>query len=317
MKLPPSLIPPPRRGDDLRSADMPRQRPRFGWLRHPLVRFSAFGAMVMIFSLIASVAVRELLTGRASLGTLALLQLAVMIPAYLVLVLVLEGRRPPEELRPGRWPGLLIGLALGAALFGVCFGIIAVLGGYRFEGVDPGYGWLEPVLMLGVAAGIGEEILFRGVLFRLLEEWLGTWFAATASGLAFGYLHLGNPDATLWGAAAIALEAGIMFAVLYALTRSLWLVIGVHASWNVVQGPVLGVPVSGSGSPEGWLQTVAVGPEWLTGGAFGAESSLVTVVLLAGFTLFLAVRLQNSGQVVEPVWSRRMELRDRQVAAGG
>ncbi|MBK8459879.1 MAG: type II CAAX endopeptidase family protein [Micropruina sp.] len=311
-----ALEAPAIRQDDLRSCDMPRQRVRFGWLRNPLVRLLVFGATVLLGSLTAATFVPGLLLGEVSGSILAVLQVVIVVASYLVLVLALEGRRPPDELRPGRWPGLLVGLALGALLFAACFGIIALFGGYRFEGVDPGYQWLEPVLMLGVGAGVAEELIFRGVLFRLLEEWLGTWFAAGISGLAFGFLHLGNPEATIWGATAIALEAGVMFALLYALTRSLWLVIGFHASWNLVQGPVLGVPVSGSGFSDGWLNTVTVGPDWLTGGSFGAEASLVTVALLVGFTIFLAVRLQHSAQVVEPVWSRRMELRDRQLSAG-
>lgn len=92
--------------------------------------------------------------------------------------------------------------------------------------------------MAGLGAGIGEEILFRGVLFRIVEEGLGTWAALLVSALFFGAVHLGNPGATLWSSATIAIEAGLLFGLLYHVTRSLYLCMGVHAAWNFMQGTV-------------------------------------------------------------------------------
>lgn len=311
MNLPPSLTAPPIRQEDLLAVDAPVQPLGAPWHRNPLVRLVIFVLLCVGVSIPLALPL-YLNPGLASNTTaLSLLQLSVVAVAYLILTLLIEKRRPPYELAPGRWPGLLWGLALGTALFLVCFAVITLLGGYRFEGLDGGYRWLEPILVLGVGAGISEELIFRGVLFRLVEELLGTWFAAFLSALVFGFLHLGNQDATVLGATAIALEAGLLFALLYALTRSLWLCIGVHAAWNIVQGPVVGVPVSGSGFNDGWLNTVAVGPEWLTGGAFGAEASAITVTLLVGFTMWLGWLLQRRGPVVEAIWSRRTELLDR------
>ena len=83
----------------------------------------------------------------------------------------------------------------------------------------------------------------------------------------------------------------VLFALLYGLTRSLWVCIGAHAAWNIVQGPVLGVPVSGSGFSDGWLATVSVGPDWLTGGTFGAEASPVTVLIMVAATVWLALQI--------------------------
>lgn len=314
MNLPAFLTPPPLRAEDGLGADTFVQPYGVRWYKNPAVRFLIFALVVAGLSFVA-VTPLAALGGGLTGATVAWLQIGVSVIAYLVLTMAIERRVPPYELAPSRVAGLGIGLLLGAALFAVCFGLIAAFGGYRFEGVDPGYRWAEPLLVLGASAGIAEEIMLRGVLFRLGEELLGTWFSAILSGLVFGFLHLGNPEATLVGATAIALEAGIMFALLYALTRSLWICIGLHAAWNIVQGPVLGVPVSGSGFTDGWLNTVQVGPEWLTGGRFGAEASLVTVLVMVLFTLVLAAVLQRSGQVAEPRWSRRMEQRDRAIAA--
>ena len=80
------------------------------------------------------------------------------------------------------------------------------------------------------AAAVTEELLFRGVLFRVVEERTGTWIALLLSGAVFGAGHLFNPDASVWGAIAIAVEAGFMLAACYAATRTLWVPIGLRTA---------------------------------------------------------------------------------------
>ena len=53
-----------------------------------------------------------------------------------------------------------------------------------------------------------EEILIRGVIFRITEESLGTWLAMAFSAILFGLLHMLNPGATWVAALCIAVEAG-------------------------------------------------------------------------------------------------------------
>ena len=100
------------------------------------------------------------------------------------------------------------------------------------------------------------------------------------------------------------IEGGVLIALLYALTRSLWLVIGYHAAWNIMQGPVLGVPISGTGEGPSLVSTVAHGSEWLTGGAFGTEASLVTVTVATLVNIVLVIVLIRSRRIVEPRWTR-------------
>lgn len=236
------------------------------------------------------------------------IQLIGSIIAYAIWTLLIERRRPPVELAPRRAFGLVWGLLFGALAIGVSFGVIWLLGGFRIEGAawPANVGdWWRMVFVVGVGAGISEELLFRGVLFRITEEIFGTWLAIVLSGLTFGAVHLGNPDATLWGAIAIGLEAGLLFGVLYAWSRSLWLLIGFHFAWNVVQGPVLGITVSGTGAQEGLLRVTPEGSPLISGGIFGAEASVVTVVLLTTVAVLLAVRLARTGGVVAPMWIRR------------
>ena len=169
----------------------------------------------------------------------------------------------------------------------------------RFEGIRAGAPWL----FLSVASGFAEEILVRGVIFRITEEGLGTWIALAISSLLFGMAHVANPGATVLSGLAIALEAGVLLAAGFVLTRRLWLPIGLHAGWNFVQGGVFGVAVSGF-QFGGILKSGLHGPEILSGGAFGAEASIFAVgfCLLAGIALLAAAR--RLGRFVPPFWSR-------------
>lgn len=146
-----------------------------------------------------------------------------------------------------------------------------------------------------------EEVVMRGVVFRILEQWLGSWIALVISAAVFGLLHLLNPGVTLLNASAVMMEAGIMLAAAYMLTRRLWFCIGSHFAWNFMQGGVFSAAVSG-GAASGLLQAKLVGPVWLTGGTFGIEASVIAVAvcLMAGLTLLFAAR--RRGNVTQPAW---------------
>ncbi len=224
--------------------------------------------------------------------------------AYLLLVLLVERRRPSEMTLRKLPLQAATGLAVGVVLLGVVIGIIGLAGSYHVSGTNGDVAWLPMILMVGLGAGISEEIVFRGVLLRIVEEGLGSWFALLLSALLFGLVHLGNPNATLWSAIAIAIEAGILLGTAYMATRSLWLCMGLHAAWNIMEGPVFGTPVSGIAS-HGWLQSSLSGPDWISGGSFGPEASVVTVaccLVLSGIFLAIAIR---RGRIVPPAWKRR------------
>lgn len=223
--------------------------------------------------------------------------------AYWLLARVVERRRL-AELAPGKAaPHLLIGLAGGALCFSLIVGALWAFGAFVVDGANRDVDWLGPILVMGVGAGIGEEIISRGVLFRIIEEGLGTWAALLVSAAVFGALHVWNPNATAWSALAIALEAGLLFGLLYHVTRSLWVCMGAHAAWNVAQGPFYGIPVSGF-EQHGLLASHMQGPVWLTGGAFGAEASVVALCICSVVTsVCLAVAVRR-GSLVPPPWRR-------------
>jgi membrane protease YdiL (CAAX protease family) len=274
----------------------------------PVVRI-VIGTIFVVGAMLAVQAMRaqldRLIAGgeiASSLFATALSALAVT-GAYLLFVRVVE-RRAVTELSLRELPRELgLGWLVGGGLFGAVIGLLAALGIYRVEGSGE---WT--VLIAGLLFSFGpalfEEMLFRGVWFRVVEEALGSWIALALSALVFGLPHLLNAGGTLQGALAIVLEAGLLLGAAFMLTRRLWLAIGIHAAWNYVQGGVFGISVSGTGA-NGFLVSRLQGPDLLTGGAFGAEGSIVAVAIGLAAALVFVLLARRRGHVVRPFWARR------------
>ena len=213
-------------------------------------------------------------------------------------------REPDAEFAAaGALGELAAGLAFGAVLFSLAVAAVAALGGFEVLGVR-GAGRISPLLGLAIYSGPVEEIVFRGLGLRLLERLVGTWLALAATSALFGFAHLMNPGATVFSGLAITLEAGIMLGAAFLLTRRLWLAIGIHSAWNFTQGWVFSIPVSGSPPPIGLLVTRRIGPDWLTGGAFGLEASAVTMLVATIAGLGLLWQVKARGDIVPPRWRR-------------
>jgi uncharacterized protein len=206
------------------------------------------------------------------------------------------------------WADFAFGLGLGALLMGLVFlvgwlsGSLRVTGFFEVYNQDGGFiaGILQ-ALVFFVLVGIYEELLSRGYhLVNLAEgfnrKWIGRrWaliLAYLVSSLAFGLLHLGNPNATWVSTLNIAL-AGAFLGLGMVLTGSLAIPIGLHITWNLFQGNVFGFAVSGIRTGATVIATEVTGPAWLTGGNFGPEAGL------------LGLGAMLVGSVLTLVWVRR------------
>jgi hypothetical protein len=176
-----------------------------------------------------------------------------------------------------------IGFGIGVAYFIIVVATMLALTLYRVEGVNHEVMGMIDALFMFLVVAVGEEIVFRGVLFRWIDERFGFWWAMAVSGVVFGFAHLMNDGASLWSSVAIALEAGLMLAAAYKWSGNLWLPIGIHWAWNFTQGNIFGFAVSGQAAGSSLLQPALEGPQWLTGGAFGAEASVISAAV--GITL--------------------------------
>jgi uncharacterized protein len=214
-------------------------------------------------------------------------------------------RAPDKELElAGALPELGAGLLAGFVLFSGMTAIVALLGGFEVLGWRGNAGDIWTWLAIAVVSGTLEEVLFRGILQRHLEAVFGSWIALGITSALFGLGHIFNPDATWFAAFAIAVEAGILLGAAYMLTRRLWLAIGLHAAWNFTQGWVFSVPVSGGEVPLGLFITRRAGADWLTGGDFGLEASVVAMAVATLAGVLMLRRAVTNGQVVAPMWRR-------------
>ena len=145
---------------------------------------------------------------------------------------------------------------------------------------------LEPILfILGLfpfwlLQGGTEEVATRGWLLTRIAARSNLPLAIAISSSLFGFLHLGNSGVTFLSVLNIVLD-GVLAGLLFIYTDSIWLVVAQHGTWNYVQGNLLGFQVSGTGADASIFSfTMGSGPDWLTGGAFGAEGSIITTLVL-------------------------------------
>ena len=274
------------------------------FLQLPPIRvFVGFVFLLLVISLVqfATVAWPGHGTSISNVVSVAITVLVVSY-AYYGFVRVIERRSVTELSSQNMFVELASGMLVGAILFSVTIGILWLLGYYKVIGINPWtviFSWL----VLAIISGVSEELLFRGILFRVVEESLGTWLSLAISALIFGLFHLANPNATLWGAIAIAIEAGIMLAAAFVYTRRLWLPIGIHFAWNFVQGAIFGVAVSGN-EATGLLQSTLSGPPSLSGGDFGAEGSIFAVLVCLVAGSYFIWKSYQQGKFIKPFWNR-------------
>lgn len=227
---------------------------------------------------------------------------------YLSYAYFVERRSVSELALPPMGRELGIGLLLGFGLFTTCVLIAMALGFFRIEGIASWQNLVKGVTWITVTTPFIEEVVFRGVWFRILEGVFGSWVALVLSSLWFGYVHSGNAGETFVGVAAIAIVFGPMLAAPYMVTGRLWISIGIHIAWNYTMGKVYSGAVSGGNQMQGLFKTTFQGPELLTGGSAGMEGSLIAVLVGVAFTVVLLVLAVRRGKIVPPSWKKRPAL---------
>jgi len=220
------------------------------------------------------------------------------------------GERPRDDLRSEHAVrDLGLGLVGGTLLFSAITAVAAMAGVYHIIGWGSINSILYALVTVGIVPAVIEETLFRGILFRHLEDFGGTWFALALTSGLFGVAHIYNDNATVFSSFAIALEAGMLLGGAYMLARNLWAPIGLHAAWNFTQGEIYDVPVSGF-DQNGLVQAKLSGPEWLSGGLFGLEASVIAMVIATAAGIWMVVRAARAGYLIRPWWIRRRLARE-------
>lgn len=227
----------------------------------------------------------------------------VVLYSYILLYRYYEKRSITELSSNNLAKNLSLGIALGVGLQSLTIFVIYLYGGFKILSVNSVIP-LIPSLVGFTAVAVFEEILFRGIIFRITEEKLGSYLAMIISGLLFGFAHLSNPNSSFTSALSIAIEAGLLFGAAYIYTRNLWFPIALHFAWNFTQSNIYGAATSGSIIGKSLFTTTIEGPEILTGGAFGPEASLQVIVFCVITTVILMRLNHKQHKVIKPYWSK-------------
>jgi uncharacterized protein len=259
------------------------------------VRLLALILILLAAIILATLVTRVVVPAAPSPGHRWILLKNLLLPILLVwlygrAVRLLEQREPEEISLQKGTPLFFLGAAVGMALISLHVLALSGIGAAtltRGAAVHADVSLLNEVLVPGLTA-VGEELVYRLVLFRLAEEALGTGLAALISALLFGLSHAVNPGAGPGSLFFLAAGVGTLLAFAYAATRNVWFPVGLHMAWNFAEGCLFGLPNSGLADPVQIIHTTMSGPAILTGGAFGPEGSLPLFVLAFAGTATLA-----------------------------
>jgi len=218
--------------------------------------------------------------------------------AYWLYVHYLEKRETTELRGPNALRELSLGLVLGFGLFSLIIASLWLLGYYRVNGFNLIWLALLGTFAGAFVSGFVQELIFRAIVYRIMEEWLGTWWAIGISALLFGLIHLSSAGATIFSALSVALQAGVLLAAAYALTHRLWLAFGIHLGWDFANDGIFGVGVAGQSgqSIKGLLQANLNGPSLFTGGALGVEASVITLMVMLITSVVILRIVRQKGQ---------------------
>ena len=226
--------------------------------------------------------------------SLTIVWAAIVLGLYALFVRLMEKHWPTDLSLRRLIPHTLLGLFVGFIFMTLVVSTITASGCATVDWNGFSGTQQFSMFMLFLAVAVGEEMIFRGVIFRWLDERWNTWVALLISAILFGWMHISNENATWWSSLAIAIEAGLLLGAAYKWSGTLWVPIGIHWAWNYVQGNVFGLAVSGMKVGDTILETNVNGPDIITGGAFGPEASIIAVILGTLITiLFLTNRYRQ------------------------
>lgn len=198
----------------------------------------------------------------------------IIILASLLFILSLKLKVPRD--------GFIVGAVAATLSMGLVIGVLAFSGAIEIGPLKDDYVYF---LIIGIAVqllvGFAEELSFRASIFQSLSDELGIWPGALLSALGFAALHLPSMGLVGIGTSSdfIALGtiffAGVALALLYAY-GGLFNAIAFHMAWNFIEYNLFNL-----GPLEGAINVSKPGPDILTGGAFGPEASVATLVVTA------------------------------------
>jgi membrane protease YdiL (CAAX protease family) len=202
----------------------------------------------------------------------------------------------------------LSGILAGMLMISCTILALLTTGNYQVLSTNEKIALLIYPLTYQIFIGVTEEVLFRGIIYRITENYLGTRIALIISAVLFAVLHLTNEGANIV-TMLFVVAWGVMLAITFSLTRRLWFPIFFHAGWNFAM-IFYGTLVSGMDEflPYSLFQGELHGHELLTGGAFGPENSIITIILTLIVVIALYIGITKKGRLIEPYWREKAQV---------
>ncbi|ABQ04183.1 CPBP family intramembrane glutamic endopeptidase [Flavobacterium johnsoniae] len=222
--------------------------------------------------------------------------------SYILFFKKYDKRAITEFSAKGLAKNLTIGILIGFVLQSFTILVMYLNGNYSVVNINPVSFILIPFAIMFTVAII-EEILVRGIIFRIVEEKLGSYISLTISSVLFGVFHLANPHGTIISGICIT-TAGFMLGAAFIYSRNLWFPIALHFAWNFTQSGIFGAITSGNEKTSSLLEAKIHGPEFITGGEFGPEGSIQAIVFCALGTILLLVLSQKQNKIITPYWKK-------------
>lgn len=277
-------------------------------IQFPIMRILIVAVFIAPFLLFHNNVIADLIASSSGLlhsilvNADAVVSIVIFMLLYALYVRCVEKRKAYEISTKKSIVELGWGFLISFALVGFMVLLMYVLGYYRITELNSPMIIIDSFFIFGMGAFL-QVLAFRLVLFRLFEELLGSWIAFILVAAIFGVAHFINPNASLWSTLALIIS-DILLVAAFIYTRRIWLVWGIHMSWNFFQDGIFGMPNSGITRFPSWIQPVISGPEWITGGSFGIEASVIAVCLSIGVGIVILKMSIDKKQLVSPVWKR-------------
>lgn len=214
----------------------------------------------------------------------------------------IEKRDVVELSGNGSLKNISLGILIGAVLQCLTILVICVFGNFQIISVNSFYSLITP-FSIAFSVAIFEEVLLRGVIFRISEEKLGSNISLLISAIIFGAVHAFNPNSTFISSLCAGL-VGLILGASYTYSRSLWLPIAIHFSWNFVQSGIFGAITSGNEKSNSLFNTQISGSELITGGDFGPEGTIQATLLWLIVAILILALITKQNKLIKQSWKK-------------
>ncbi len=154
---------------------------------------------------------------------------------------------------------------------------------------------------ISIAAGITEEVLFRGHLFMIIRERCSKFRSMLLTSVIFGVVHIAMLNAVTPVDIVITVFGGIlsgtMFSFIYTYTRVIWTAATVHIIWDIFFiGKITTTAITQADANNSLMAFKLTSHNLLlNGGNFGIEATLPCLLTYVTLSVILYMRGRELG----------------------